>query len=127
VDLQANAQRKLMGPAIGLVVISVFSILHRVVDLVILVAFTNNANMPPNQNQAMIVGGYIGDVLIPLLDVLIIVSAFQMWNVKAYNLAMTGAVLAVIPLCSPCVCLGIPFGIWALVVLNDPQVKAAFR
>ena len=127
-DPQAYAQRKLIPPAIALAVISLISILHRIADLILLVALTNGGNMAAQgQNQAMIIGGYIGDILIPILDVIIIAAAFQMWNVKSYGLAMTGAVLAVIPLCSPCVVLGIPFGIWALVVLNDPQVKAAFR
>jgi hypothetical protein len=32
-----------------------------------------------------------------------------------------------IPYISPCCCLGLPIGIWALVVLNNEQVKSSFR
>jgi hypothetical protein len=31
-----------------------------------------------------------------------------------------------IPCLSPCCCLGLPIGIWALVVLLDNNVKASF-
>ena len=60
-----------------------------------------------------------------LMGVLVIVGAVKMKNLKSYGLAMTAAIIAIIP-CSPCCLLGLPFGIWALVVLNDENVKAAF-
>lgn len=56
----------------------------------------------------------------------IIFCAIQMQRLKSYGLALTGAILAVIPGISPCCVLGIPFGIWALVVINQPDVKNAF-
>jgi DNA-directed RNA polymerase subunit RPC12/RpoP len=37
-----------------------------------------------------------------------------------------GAIMFV-PGTSPCCLLGLPFGIWALVVLSDIHVRAAFR
>ena len=40
---------------------------------------------------------------------------------------MTAAIVAVIPCVAPCCLLSLPFGIWALVVLGDSSVKAAFR
>jgi ABC-type proline/glycine betaine transport system permease subunit len=41
---------------------------------------------------------------------------------------MTTAILSIIPFTSPCCFLiGTPIGIWALWVLTDPDVKAAFR
>lgn len=57
----------------------------------------------------------------------VIIGAMKMKNLEHYTLAMASAILAVIPCTSPCCLLGIPFGIWALVVLNDSSVKAAFR
>jgi predicted Zn finger-like uncharacterized protein len=38
----------------------------------------------------------------------------------------TACILAMIP-CVNCCILGLPFGIWGLVVLNKPEVKDAFR
>jgi hypothetical protein len=59
---------------------------------------------------------------------LIILGGLKMKNLQSYALAMTAAILAMIPCCSCYCCLvGLPAGIWALVVLFEPEVKAAFR
>jgi hypothetical protein len=50
----------------------------------------------------------------------------MMKQLKNYGLAMTGSIIAMLP-CSVCCLLGLPFGIWSLVVLNNPEVKEAFR
>mgnify|MGYP007050631440 CR=1 FL=1 len=54
-------------------------------------------------------------------------GAWRMRELRSYGLAMTSAIIAVIPCCGPCYCLAIPLGIWALVVLAKPEVKSAFR
>jgi hypothetical protein len=43
-----------------------------------------------------------------------------------YSLCMIASIIAIIPCISPCCCVGIPLGIWAVVVLNKPEVKAHF-
>ena len=58
-------------------------------------------------------------------NLLAVVGGLRMKEVADYGLAMTGAVAAVIP-CSGCCCLTVPVGVWALLVLLDPDVKAAF-
>jgi hypothetical protein len=60
------------------------------------------------------------------LSALIIYGAIKMLQLHSWGLSVTAAILAVIPCISPCCIIGIPFGIWALVVLNRPEVKAAF-
>jgi hypothetical protein len=57
----------------------------------------------------------------------VLVGAIKMKNLENYGLAMTAAIMALIPCVSPCCVLGLPFGIWALVVLSEDRVKAAFR
>jgi hypothetical protein len=59
--------------------------------------------------------------------VMISIGGGKMASMESYRLARLGAILACIPFTSPFVFLGIPFGIWALVLLYDPQVKAAFE
>jgi hypothetical protein len=54
-------------------------------------------------------------------------GALQMRNLRGYGWAMAAAIINCIPLYGSCCCLGLPFGIWALVVLVKPEVKAAFR
>lgn len=70
--------------------------------------------------------------IIPLLvSGLVIFGAVKMRNLESRGLAMAGAIAAMVPCIGPgcCVCLptGIAAGIYALVVLNKPEVKAAFR
>ncbi len=60
-------------------------------------------------------------------NVVILIAAVQMLRVRKYGLAKTGAILAVIPCIGPCLVLGIPFGIWALVTLGKSGVRTAFR
>jgi hypothetical protein len=36
------------------------------------------------------------------------------------------SIVAMVPCLGPCCIVGIPIGIWALVVLMKPEVKAAF-
>ena len=47
-------------------------------------------------------------------------------KLRSRGLAMTAAILAMIPCFSPCCLLGLPFGIWALVVLSKPEVQSQF-
>lgn len=54
-------------------------------------------------------------------------GAYCMLRLEKLHLARIAAILSIIPICSGCYVLGIPFGIWALIVLNRPEVKAAFR
>lgn len=62
------------------------------------------------------------------VDGFVIFGAIKMMKLESRGLAMTAAILSVIPcFCSSCYVLGIPWGIWALVVLNKPEVKAAFH
>jgi len=59
--------------------------------------------------------------------ILVAVGGAKMAFMESYLMARIGAALACIPLISPFVVWGIPFGIWALIVLSDPKVKAAFE
>ena len=61
------------------------------------------------------------------LGVVIILGGLKMKQLQSYGLAMTAAIVAMIPCLSPCCIIGLPIGIWALVVLNNPEVKSAFR
>ncbi len=62
-----------------------------------------------------------------VLSIVVIVGALRMMRLENYGLSIAAAVIAMAPGLSPCCLLGLPFGIWALVVLCDGRVKAAFR
>ena len=59
------------------------------------------------------------------LCILTLFGAMQMMKAESWGLALTAAILA-ITCANPC-CIGLPFGIWALVVLFNPDVKQAFQ
>jgi hypothetical protein len=61
-----------------------------------------------------------------LLYGVVIFGAIKMKALENYALAMASAVLALLP-CSLCCLVSLPIGVWALVTLLNPEVKAAFR
>jgi hypothetical protein len=68
-----------------------------------------------------------GGILWILLSLVALIGAIRMMSLRNYGLAMTSAVLTVIPCVTPCCLLGQGAGIWALIVLMNNDVRAAFR
>lgn len=79
----------------------------------------------PKEVQIIVRMGF-GLLLISLQGV-VLWGGISMLQVKNFGVAYAAAIISVIPCCSGCYFVGIPFGIWALVVLNRPEVKASFR
>lgn len=84
-----------------------------------------------NQPDAMInmfsgAVGIVQGIVGVLFGALMIVGALKMKRLESHSLAMMSAILTVVP-CTGCCLWGLPIGIWALVVLNKPEVKAAFE
>ncbi|MBC8357059.1 MAG: hypothetical protein H8E66_34240 [Planctomycetes bacterium] len=57
---------------------------------------------------------------------IVIYGATRMKQLENYKLAIAASILAMLP-CSGCCILGLPVGIWSLVVLCNPNIRAAFR
>jgi hypothetical protein len=57
---------------------------------------------------------------------LTVFGGWKMRKLESLGLAITASILVMFP-CQMCCCLGLPVGIWSLVVLSKPEVKAAFR
>jgi hypothetical protein len=79
----------------------------------------------PAASFGLMIGG-IFSILAITGGVLIILGALKMKKVESYNSAMAASIIAMIPCVSPCCILGLPFGIWALVILSKPEIKTAF-
>lgn len=80
-----------------------------------------------NANREAFVRSNAIQLAIPAaLNLLVLVGAFCMRGLSAYVLCVIAAVVAVVPCTTGCCGSGMPFGIWALVVLLRPDVKAAF-
>jgi hypothetical protein len=61
-----------------------------------------------------------------VLNLLTVIGGLKMRSLSGYGLAMTGAIVGIIP-AGGCCCLTLPIGIWALIVLANPDVKAGFE
>jgi len=57
---------------------------------------------------------------------LVLAGGLHMRAARSYGAALAGAALAVLPCFGPCFGLGLPIGVWALVVLCDADVRRAF-
>jgi hypothetical protein len=120
-----------IGPGIGIAVTAFLSFAGGLVDLVYRIVNTKTGTFvggPPQQSSAFTAGMVMGggfDVLSMLVSVFLLVGAIQMMRVRGYELARAATILAIVPLHCCCI-LGIPFGIWGLVALNDRKVRKAF-
>jgi hypothetical protein len=125
------ARDRVASPATALLVLAGIALALQLVALPInilqlngAVPFGQPAGVPFALEPAVGVGSSVVGIL---LAAVVIVGAVRMRNLESYGLAMAAAVITLIPCTSPCCLLGLPFGIWALVVLSDDRVKAAFR
>ncbi|HTU18653.1 MAG TPA: zinc-ribbon domain-containing protein [Gemmataceae bacterium] len=129
------ASSSLTGPAIGLMVASGFSLLLGLLDLLgrilglgLMAGAAAGSGVSGAQAARHTVGVILGgtfDVLSMVLPILIIIGSIKMMKLQNYGLALTSCILGMVPL--HCCCfLGLPFGIWGLVMLNNPDVKDAF-
>jgi predicted Zn finger-like uncharacterized protein len=57
----------------------------------------------------------------------IIFASIMMLNMRMWGLALAGSIMSMINCMNLCCLLGLPFGIWSLVVLLNEEVKAGFR
>lgn len=73
-------------------------------------------------NFYLILGGVTA-----LVAVISFFGAIRMISLHSYGLAMFGALLTAIPCVTPCCLIGQVAGIWAILILLNPDVRKAFR
>lgn len=123
------------GPAIGLIVTAALGYLATVFGAVWNIVGPrmgmNQPGVDPEMQKfiTMFSGtmGVVSGILGLVVSSLILFGALKMKKCQSYGWAMAASILAVIPCISPCCLVGIPIGIWALVVLSKPEVKAQFQ
>ena len=136
---QALARQKVSGPAIGLMITAALGFLGAIFKIIAPLAGLNNfqtsgANLPPQfqqfQQWATQMNGTMGvvtGILGLAMCVLIFYGALQMQKLTNHGLCMAASIIAMVPCLSPCCCIGLPIGIWALVVLSKADVKGFFH
>lgn len=124
------ARSKLMGPAIGILITTTLGLLAIIAWLIATIVEIQNQG--EINDPAEMFGATIALLLmfgLPiLLSLLCIGAMIRAFAVRNYALVMTGFILSLTPFagCFGCI-LGLPLGIWGIIVMADDSVKAAFR
>ena len=112
-----QARRQVQGPAVGLLLTG---IVNWVVSVPLVMLF-----VPAAQRVALSLEAVLVSILaIFVLNSLMIFAALKMMRLQAYGLAIAASILGIIV--SPGNLIGLPIGIWALVVLSQREVRAGF-
>lgn len=129
------AAAKVKGPAIALLVTAVLGILYYLVNCVVAVAGVTlfKQELPgsfPPELRAVLEGmqgplAVFSSLALVALNAFVLFGAIKMLKLKSHGFALAACIVAMLP-CQCCCVLGLPFGIWGLVVLLKPEVKAAF-
>ena len=132
---QTAALMALRAPSLGLLLLSgsmllgipmfAFVLCMEVAIIVRRIALGPNpiVRMPASDDALAFMGGFVCIAS----SVFILRGALAMrWGTN-YRTALIAAILACVPILSPLYVFGIPFGIWALIMLRRPAVSAAFR
>jgi hypothetical protein len=133
----AQAAKAVKGPAIFIIVLSILNMIATVFSFFWLAnqdKFMKMLGLPePGQQEmelqkkieamfslpATIIGG--------ILAVLCLFGAIKMMKLQSHGFAIATAIMMLVP-CGNCCCfLNIAAGIWALTVLQKPEIKAAFE
>ena len=118
---------RVSAPAIGLMVTGGLSVLTTLVFMAMMAVGGAATFADPEMRDALPgIGVFMAVSIVALiLEVAIIFAGLQMRNLRSWWLSMIGSILAMLP-CLPCCLLGLPIGIWAVIVLIDEDVKRAF-
>jgi predicted Ser/Thr protein kinase len=119
-DTIENARRQVQGPAIGLLVTGILNWVAT--PLIVLVLFRIVSERSGGMVPA--IGLLPALVLNLVFSTLMILAALKMKRLQWRGLAIAASVAAIIV--TPGNLIGLPIGIWALVVLSQREVRAAF-
>jgi hypothetical protein len=116
------------GPATGLIVVAVLGFIVQAMSFFWNVFGMSFRGMGNDQMMTMFTGtiGIVFNLIGVAIGVLILFGAMKMKKLESHSWGMASSILALVPCISPCCLVGLPVGIWALVVLSDADVKAAF-
>jgi predicted Zn finger-like uncharacterized protein len=124
VPSNSEARQRLLGPAIGLMVTGGLTTLMGLMFLPALL-FPGLMGEQVPIDPAELAFSLLFMLLSLTLGIVTLHGSIKMIQLRSHPLSMAAAVAAMVP-CYCCL-LGLPMGIWALVVLNDKEVKQAFK
>ena len=130
---------KIKVPAIGIITTGALGALLSLTGVITTLSGSNkNTEIPPGlpPEAAGLLKSYLLamepfnlplNLLALILSVLTLMAGIKMLQRRSYGLVMAGVIVGMIPCLSGCCCTGLPFGIWALVVLSNAEVRKSFH
>lgn len=118
---QAWARTSVEGPANSLAAVGGVAIVFSVIGLTVNLSGVFGGGVPLDA-----IFPVIGTLRVVIPYGIVVFGAIRMKQLKNYNLAIAASILAMLP-CSACCILGLPVGIWSLVVLCNRDIHAAFQ
>lgn len=129
-----EVRKRLQLPASGLIIVGALNALSGFILILGRLASIVQGPERVITDDARRLGYMTASIFFPLVSLISIIAApviiyggIQMLSARRYSVALLAAILALIPLSSICCIPGIPVGIWALIVLRDPEVRTCFE
>jgi len=126
-----TATTQVNGPATGLIVTAVLGFMVQGLGFMgNIFGFSQGFGGTGSESALAFFTGTMGIILNLVgvgIGVVILLGALKMKKLESHGFAMAASILALVPCVSPCCLVGLPIGIWSLVVLAKPEVKAAFH
>jgi predicted Zn finger-like uncharacterized protein len=128
---RSNASSAVAAPAIGLLISGIIGLLLALLGIAVgIIALATGAGKQMGapgggDPTAFLVGRVAGSVLNLALSGIMVSGSMKMKRLESRGAAKTACILGMLP-CAGCCLIGLPFGIWGLVALNNPDVDRAF-
>jgi hypothetical protein len=136
---ESAIDEKMKVPAIGIITTGALGALLSLAGVIATLSGSNKvAELPPGlpPEAAGLLKSYLSaiepfnlplNLLALILSSLTLVAGIKMLQRRSYGLVMAGVIIGMIPCLSGCCCTGLPFGIWALIVLSNVEVRKSFH
>lgn len=128
-----EASDQVSGPSIGLLITGILGAALSFIGLIASLFETGIESIKSHEfmgGYASIVEGAAGVAFCfvgLLVAGFIIYASLKMKALTQWSLCVAASIIAMIPCISPCCIVGLPIGIWCLVILTKPEVKTAFH
>ncbi len=128
-----DVSNQVSGPAIGLLITGIIGAIFSLAGFFSISIGTGLSTLWwegfPDRFEELWEGAFgIGGSLVAIcVAAFIIYAALKMREQSQWGLAVAASVLAMIPCISPCCIIGLPIGIWSLIILTKPEIRAAFH
>ena len=106
-------------PAQALVAVGIFNWVGSIIVMLVLTWGGLGQQFPLSSQELGVIG-----LLMMVFSSVILMAGLKMMHLQAYPLAVLGSVLAMFT--TPGNIIGLPVGLWALITLRQPKVRAAF-